>query len=481
LNRIRAHLADMLFVSGLMLFIPVVVGIIYGEYVESLYFVIIAVVTTTSGLAVGQRYPLRETSILEAMVIAAGTWLLIAFIGSIPFILIMQLPPLDAYFEAMSGFTTTGMTLIPDPAQLPHSLLFWRAFIQWIGGVGIVLLFLLFITPSGLGAGVLRLYRAEAREERTAAKTESVIRQIWGIYALYTAICAILLLFGGLTPFDAVTHSFTTLSTGGFSTQSQSIEGFHNLWIEITLVVFMFIGGTNFMVHLRMFHKGPKAFLTNIEVKVALLIITISSLIIAGDLVWHQLYGVAESFRYSIFQVVSIMTTTGYTTANITMFPSLSNGILHILMAVGGNIGSTGGAIKIMRIIILAKLAHHILIKTILPPGTVKPIKVGDHIIKEEEAFRVGGFFVIYILLILVEGLILAAFGFDLTSSFSGAVSAQGNIGPSLFPVASSLPAIPKIVLIFGMWVGRLEILPALILLMPATWKEFARLRKRET
>jgi len=471
----------MLFVAGLTLFAPAVVGIIYGEYVESLYFVIIAALTVTSGLTVGQKYGLREASLLEAMVIAACTWLLIAFVGSIPFMLIAHISPLDAYFEAMSGFTTTGMTLISDPAQLPYSLLFWRAFMQWVGGIGIILLFLLFITPSGLGVGVLRLYRAEAREERTAAKTESVIRRIWGIYALYTVICAALLWLEGLTPFDAVTHSFTVLSTGGFSTQSQSIAGFHNLWTEITIIVFMFIGGTNFMVHLRMFYGHPKAFLTNIEVKVALLIITLSSLIIAGELVWHQLYSVADSFRYSIFQVVSLMTGTGYTTTDLTNFLPMSNGILHILMAVGGSVGSTSGAIKIMRIIILVKLAHYILIKTILPPGTVRPIKVGKHLIGEDEAFRVGGFFVIYILLILVEGLILAAFGFDLTTAFSGALSAQGNIGPSLFPVASSLPVIPKLVLIFGMWVGRLEILPALILLMPNTWKEFSRLRKRET
>jgi len=287
-------------------------------------------------------------------------------------------------------------------------------------------------------------------------------------------------IFVGFSPFDAVAHAFTVLSTGGFSTQNASIAGFHNPLAEMIIVVFMFLGATNFLVHMRMFSYGVSSFIKNVEVKVALIIVAVCSILVTVELTLHQPYGLFDSLRLSVFQVVSIMTGTGYTTMNIAEFPPFSKGIITILMAIGGNIGSTSGAIKILRVIILAKLAYHVLIRVILPPGTVKPMKIAGHVLREEDALRVAGFFVAYIFLLIVEGLILTLYGFDLMSSFSAAFSAVGNVGPSFLPITSSLPVIPKITLIFGMWAGRLEIIPVLILLSPATWRELSRLRERK-
>ncbi|WP_309492098.1 TrkH family potassium uptake protein [Candidatus Hecatella orcuttiae] len=475
-RNIPSYLAYIILAIGLTLFIPALLGLFYGEFRESMVFTTIAGLSCTASLLTLWRTTPGEISYLEAMVIAALGWLLVSFLGAIPFILIAQMTPLDAYFEAMSGFTTTGMTLL-DVEHIPFSLLFWRALTQWIGGVGIVLLFILFASPAGIG--IWRLYRAEAREERLAAKARDTVKMIWVTYVGYTAACALLLWIVGFSPFDALTHSFTTLSTGGFSTRNLSIGAFGNPFAEVIIMIFMFLGGTSFLTHMRVFTKTPKAFFRSIEVQICLLIIAVSTFLVTADLLTHQVYQGIETLRAAAFQVTSILTTTGYTTVDINSFPNLSKSIFTVLMTIGGGVGSTGGAMKILRIVILFKLVAYTITKAILPPGTVRPMKLGGHALREEEILRVAGFFAAYIFLLTVQSLILAFSGYDIVGSVSAAFSAQGNIGPSFLSISSNMPVLPKLTLIFGMWAGRLEILPILILLSPATWREFSRLGER--
>ncbi|MEM3737281.1 MAG: TrkH family potassium uptake protein [Candidatus Bathyarchaeia archaeon] len=467
-KNIVGHLASIIMILGLMFLPPALVGLIYSEHSFS-HFLGLAAALTTLGFFLRRKLPLQEVSTPEAMAIAALVWLVVAGVGAIPYITIGGLSPLDAYFEAMSGFTTTGMTLIRDVEGLPRSLLFWRSFTQWIGGVGVLVLFILFLTPEGLGVGVWRLYAAESREERLAASTRATVTRIWQIYLFYTVACASSLMLVGIEPFDAINHSLTALATGGFSTHNLSIGALNNPAAEAVLVLFMIIGAISFLVHLRVFRVGPKALIDNKEVLVFLSILAASFSLISLDLIAHGFTDFFGALRVAIFQAVSIITSTGYTTANIEIFPPFSQVLLLFLMLIGGCVGSTSGAIKVMRLIILAKLGHHLLLKLKLPLGVVTPIRIGSSLLHEEDALRVAGFFAIYTLLLTVGCLCMTACDLDPFSSFSAVLSAQSNIGPNFLPL-NALPPIPKAILIFEMWAGRLEIIPVLILFMPRSW-----------
>jgi len=471
-------LAGIVFVFGLTLFVPAGVSLIFGETQNAFIFIGMAIIVTVFGLVAILKHRPSQPSILEATVIAALAWLLISFVGALPYVFIAKIPLLDAYFEAMSGFTTTGMTLIGPVEQLPYGLLFWRAFTQWLGGVGIILLFLLFIPHTGLSAGGRRLYHAEAREERATPRLKDTIKRVWIIYAVLTGLCALLLWIAGLNWFDAIAHSFTTLSTGGFSTQTMNIQAFQNPTAEIIIILFMILAATNYMILLRLFTGKASAFIKSVEWKFMLAVITIFSLIIAWKLFSISSgYGILASLRISVFQTVSIITTTGYTTTDFNIFSSLPKVLITILMFFGGNLSSTAGALKTWRIIALGKMVAYTLMKIIMPPGTVRPLKIGGRVVEEEEIIKLGGFFIAYLLLITILTIMLSGLGFEPFSAFSGISSAVGNIGPSFLPISSSMLPIAKIILIIGMWAGRLEIIPILILLSPSTWRELNRLK----
>ncbi len=477
-RNILSNLAGIVFVIGITFFVPAGVSYLFGEIQNFYGFMYMGIIITVVGLVVILKRRPPQPSILEATVTAAIAWLLISFIGALPYIFLANIPPLDAYFEAMSGFTTTGMTLIDPVEQLSLGLLIWRAFTQWIGGVGIILLFLLFIPHTGLGISASRLYRAEAREEKITARVADTIRRVWIIYVFLTASCGILLWVVGLDWFDALTHSFTALSTGGFSTHTLNIQAFQNPSAEIVLIVFMILAATNYMVLLRLFVGKTSIFIKSLELKVILSVIAIFSLVIAWELFSVPSgFSIIESLRISIFQTVSILTTTGYTTTDFSIFSPLSQILITVLMFFGGNLSSTAGALKTWRIIVLGKLMLHNIVKITLPTKAIKQLKIGGQVIEEEDITRLGGFFIAYIFVTIILTLMLTGLGYEPFVAFSGASSAVGNIGPSFLSISTSMPSLSKIVLIFGMWAGRLEIIPVLILISPFTWKEFDRLK----
>ncbi len=478
-KRIVGALSVIMQAAGLILALPIPIALIYGEYQYIWCFGILALATFAAGHFVYKlvSFPPGLT-VLEAMVISALGWLLMSAVGAIPYVLIINMSYLDAYFEAMSGFTTTGMTLIKVIEGTPYCLLFWRALTQWVGGAGIIMLTTLLLMGRE-GVIAWKLYVAEAREERIAASAKKTIKNLWEIYVFYTALCAALLMIAGMNWFDAITHSFTALATGGFSTRTLSIEAYHSPLIEGILVVFMFLGGTRFPLHYLLLKGMIRRVLHDYEFKAYLLFVAVATALITINLWSAGMFSFAESFRYSIFQVVSILTTTGYTSFDINKWPLFSQVTLLMLMIIGGCANSTGGAVKVGRIAILAKLVYREILKITLPFGAVKPLKAGDRIVGSDELARLAGFFTLYMILIAIEYLIVAIFTADGYGALSAVLSAQGNVGPCYISLFDLHP-VPKAVLIFGMWVGRLELMPIAVLFLPQTWKRLREKRREE-
>jgi len=455
---------------GMLLLVPIPIALIYGEYGLVKYFLYPSSISILIGLILTLSIPLsfRDVGLFEAMVISALGWIIASIIGSIPYIYILKMSPVDAFFETMSGFTTTGMTLIKIIEGKPYSILFWRALTQWIGGVGIILFFIVIFAGGG-APGLRRLYMAEAREEKLTVSTWHTVKCIWIIYFAYSALCAVALWIAGMDPYEAITHTFTVLSTGGFSTRTASIAAFNSLAIEIILIVFMVIGGISFLAHYTLFTKGLRSFLRHYEVKAILLIIGLSTAIVSYDLVVHGV-NLFNALRESMFQVVSIMTTTGYTTININTLPPLSKAVITVLMFIGGGAGSTAGAIKVARIVVALKAVSYELNKLLLPRGSEKPIRIGFRVLPEEDALRITAFIIAYLIFYVAGVMILTFRGVNVFSAMSAVASAQGNVGPA-FVSLFDLDDVSKLVLALEMWVGRLEVIPVLVLLNFKAWR----------
>ncbi|MHC1629238.1 MAG: TrkH family potassium uptake protein [Candidatus Nezhaarchaeales archaeon] len=455
---------------GLVLMAPIVVALVYSEY----YVIPSFLIPMTIGLGIGfiiykdLGFPVKLT-LVDAMAISSIGWLIAAALSSIPYFMILSMRPLDAYFEAFSSLTATGMTLIPKLEDLPKSILFWRALGQWIGGAGVVLLTtLLLLGREGIIAW--RLYVAEAREERLAPTVRDTVKNIWLVYTFYTIACAIVLMILGLKPFDALCHSLTCLSTGGFSTRTDNIGAFNNAAVEIALMVFMVIGAVRFSLHYKMFTGDVKSLVKDVEFKSFILILIISSLIVSMDLAFKSHMNFWEALRVGFFHTFSVGTTTGFTTRDLVTFPSLSKAILLILMIIGGCMNSTAGGIKIWRLAALVKIAKYEVEKILIPPEAIRSLKLGGKALKESEMVRVASFFFMYIIFALIATSIMMFFEGSFIGSMSGVFSAMATVGPFyLSPLTLSFES--KIILIISMWAGRLELIPIFLLFVPKLWK----------
>ncbi len=389
----------------------------------------------------------------EALSIAAFGWLLMTFVGSLPFSLSGKLPALDAFFESMSGFTATGLTMFGDRVEsLPYSILFWRTFTQWIGGVGVIVLFLsILIRSSGIAA---KLYKAEGRTDRISTNIVSTARRIWGIYILYTVLCIIglTILLGGRV-FDAINIGMTSLATGGFSVTNDSIATYD--WpVAVFIIPFMLLGGISFASH-RFLLKGRfKEFFT-IEVKAIMLIIFISSIFLMTR----------HSGLDSTFQTTSALTGTGFSTAKIAAWDDFSKFMMSILMVMGGGYGSTSSALKMFRVVIIIYAVAWVVKKFLYSRKAVIPFKLGKNTYPVEEIRTATLYAILYIIVLCIGALIFMAGGHSAADSLFEVASAEGNVGLSVGITNSSMHAYEKVVLIIEMWVGRLEIFPVLTLL----------------
>ena len=415
------------------------------------------------------------------------SWIIAALAGSLPFYLSGAIPNFtDAFFESMSGVTTTGATIIGNPLtlpnlpngieSLPYGILFWRSFIQWIGGMGIIV-FYIAILPI-LGSGGIQLFKLEVPgpvADKIKPRLRETARMLWIVYVGFTLLQILLLGLAGMPWFDSVCHGFTTMPTGGFSTQNASIAAYSNPVIHYIIIFFMFVAGVNFTLHFRALTGNFKAHVKDYEFRVYLTIIFISTLIIffnisSTDSDWSH-----DSFLKSLFQSLAILTGTGYSNANYELWPYLSQHILLILMFFGAMGGSTSGGMKIARIILLIKHAKTET-RRMLHARAIIPIKIGNRTISDEIVRNTLGFSLIYLSIFVLTALLLSVFNLDFQSAVGAAASAIGNIGPAFGAFGPTdnyalLHPVGKWMLTFCMLLGRLEIFTVIVLFSRIFWK----------
>ncbi|MCH7760099.1 TrkH family potassium uptake protein [candidate division TA06 bacterium] len=414
----------------------------------------------------------------EGFAVVTFGWLFFSLFGSLPFLFSGTIPSFtDAFFETISGFTTTGATILTNIESLPHGILFWRSLTHWIGGMGIIVLSLA-ILPF-LGVGGMQLFKAEVPgpvKDKLTPRITQTAKILWGVYVLISAAEASLLMLAGMSLFDALCHTFGTMATGGFSTRSASIGAYNSATIDYLIIFFMILAGTNFALHYRFLRGDFRAYFRNKEFLFFLFIIGIATLFIGINTFTHHYHNFPTALQKTLFQVVSILTTTGYSTADYGGWAFSSQFVLFIMMFMGGCAGSTGGGMKIMRILLLVKFVFSEITRLVHPHAVV-PVRIGDTIVPRDVVTNLLGFFVLFLLLFILGVLVMSAMGLDMTTSFGAVAASLGNIGPGLGNVGptdnyAQIPWIGKWVLAFLMLLGRLEIFTVIILFSPSYWQK---------
>lgn len=470
-------LGRMLGVEGAILLVPAFVSLLYREK-SGISFLIISVILGVLFLIFGRRRP-KCTRIYgkESFAVVALAWLLWSVFGAFPFVISGSIPSyVDAFFETVSGFTTTGSTILQDIEILPMGMKFWRSFTHWIGGMG-VLVFVLMITSLD-DENAMPLMRAEMpgpESDKLVPKARNTATLLYGMYLALTAAEVFFLLLGGMNLYDALLHSFSTAGTGGFSSRNASIAYYDSAYIDGVITVFMILFGVNFNLYFLLLLKDWKSVFKNEELRAYLGVIAGSVAVITVNIV--QVYENAfHAFRYAAFQVASIITTTGFCTADYEHWPELSKAVLLALMFVGACAGSTGGGIKVSRFVILMKTIRHEIHK-ILHPNAVTVVKLNGKKVTQDTIRGINIYLSAYVFILIISVLIVSVDNFDFATSFSGVLTTINNVGPGISKVGPvenfhMFSPLSKLVFCFDMLVGRLEIIPFLLLLSPAIWRK---------
>jgi trk system potassium uptake protein TrkH len=469
----------MIFSSIFMLF-PLATSLMYsGDDLPSLFTTFL--VTFFSGILlyfITKGREKKELKHRDGFAVVTLSWLTLSFFGSFPYMLSdMSLSFTNAYFESMAGFTTTGASILSNLEEIPKGILLWRSLTQWMGGMGIIV-FSIAILPF-LGVGGMQLFKAEVPDigvEKLRPRILDTAKSLWYIYAGLTAVLAFLLYSVGMSLFDAICHSFTTMATGGFSTKSASIAHFNNPYIDIIITVFMFLAGINFALHFYALRGKFSRLTRNSEFRFYCTIVGLSIFIISLYLIRSEYSSIPEALRYASFQVVSIMTTTGFATADYEVWPVLTQMLLLNLMFFGGMIGSTGGGMKQVRVLLMLKQAYRELYQ-LIHPHALTALKLDGKNLHKETLGGIWGFLFLFILIAVLATLFMTALGIDIVTSSSAVVSAMANVGPALGDVGptdnyAALPGAAKWILTFCMLIGRLEIYTVIILFVPHFWKK---------
>jgi len=461
--------------------LPLIISATYAETVTFpvRIYAIPAAIAAFLGLLLVSLF--KPSPLNEGMAMAIGTlgWFGLSLIGAVPYWLALKITYLDAFFETVSGFTTTGTTLLFGLDGLPHSILFWRALTQWIGGLGIFTLFLVIALRSGISHALLQSESHKATTRRFSPGMFSSLRILWVIYVTLTILCGLALWIEGMSPFDAIAHALTTISTGGFSSHDASIayfhqSGYHYVAIDYSIILFMFLGGTSFLVHWNLIRHRFAALRKNTELRLWVLLIVGATIIVAFGGGTSAALG--ERIRASLFQVVSIATTTGFATKDIagSFFGPAARQVFLLLMFIGGCIGSTAGGVKVWRIGVLGQLIHHQLRLVSRPASEVVPFVIDGEVMSEREVYRTAAIFFAWVLIAAAGSLITGLLaGFGPLESFSGMISALSNIGPSYINPAAyvTMNAGVKVFYILAMVAGRLELLPLLLIFSRRVWR----------
>lgn len=444
---------------GIVLLSPIIVELIYGDYFNCIYFIIPCMISFALGTIFVRSYKNNEMLKLKsAMVVSSLAWLWASLISAVIMVFYVNAPFIDAFFENMSAWTGSGLTLFADVEILPYSILFLRSLEQWIGGLGVVVIFVTVLIRSGTSAA--RLYKSEAREEKLSPNIRNTLRKSLQIYLLFTGLGLALYILAGLPVFDAVNLTFTTISTGGMSIKNANVGFYHNYLVYAITMFLMILGATSFTVHYKIIKTRGKSFFKDIQVQVMLSLIILATL--------GVIFLTRNEPVETLFHVISAITTTGAnisSPAYMTTWPSLSLMVLMVLMMIGGSSGSTVGAMKIIRVITAIKGINLTLTKLISPQGRVLSVKIAGKKLKETEIREATAYLFLYLVFLLFGWGVFLYFGYDPFQSLFDIISTQGNVGLSLGVIGPGLPDAIKIVLTFLMWIGRLEIIPVLILI----------------
>lgn len=472
--------------SGCML-LPVTVGLFYGETEWKMY-ALTAAVSFALGLLLAVRKPKRNVFYAkEGFVTVALSWIVLSLCGAVPMKLTGEIPSyIDAVFEAASGFTTTGASILTDVEALSQTTLFWRSFTHWIGGMG-VLVFLLAVVPL-TGGHTMQLMRAESPGPSVGKFVPKVRQTAFILYSIYFAMTIleiVLLLAGGMPWFDSICTSFGTAGTGGFATKNASIGFYRSNYIQAVVTVFMILFAMNFSVYYLLLAKKFKQAFKNEELWWFLAIIGFSVFCITFN-IKDEFFGgrLYDAFHHAAFSVASVISTTGYATTDFAKWPQLSKFILYVLMFIGASAGSTGGGMKVSRLVLLLKSSAREISK-ILHPRSVRAVKLDGKRVDSAVVKNTASFFVISMIIYVGSVFLVSLDGFDMTTSLTAVAATMNNIGPGLSLVGptgnfSAFSNLSKIVMIFDMLAGRLEYFPILVLFTPSIWKDsfFALKRK---
>lgn len=472
-------LGSLLIIESFFLLLAFFISLYYKEDdLNSFIYTILIVVTLGMSARFFTKKVDKRISKREGYIIVSNVWIFFSLMGALPFIISGYIPSFtNAFFETISGFTTTGASILNDIEALPHGLLFWRSIIQWMGGMGIIVLSLAVLPILGIGG--IQLFSAEVPgpvPDKLHPRFSETAKRLWLIYLIFTIIETILLMFGGMGWFDAINHSFTTMATGGYSTKQESVAYFSSPYIQYVITLFMFIAGTNFTLAYFGFKLKFKKIYKNEEFRYYFLFTLIISLVIAVGLYLKHNLTAEQSFRDAIFQVVSIITTTGYATADYLMWHPFLVVLIFIVMFIGGSAGSTGGGMKVMRIVVLLKNSAAEF-KRLIHPNAIIPVRFNHKPVPTQIVTNILAFIVIYILIFVIGTVAMASMGLDLESSMGSVIATLGNIGPGIGDVGPAnnfhdIPAPGKWFLSFLMLVGRLELFTVLILFSPAFWQK---------
>lgn len=468
-------LGRMLGVEALVLLIPAVVAGCYGESIFP--FLITCVILLIPFLVAGVKKP-ENTTIYgkDGFVIIACAWILWSIFGALPFVISGSIPSfVDAFFETVSGFTTTGSTILTDIASLPKGINFWRCLTHWIGGMGVLVFVMVIVSLEEKNS--MHLMRAEVpgpETDKLVPRAQSSARILYGMYLVLTIVEVILLYLGGMDLYDSVIHSFSTAGTGGFNNRNNSVAFYDSAYIDGVITVFMILFGINFNMYYFLILKKVKAVFKNEEVRAYLGIIAAATIAITINIL--NIYGdILHAFRYAVFQVASVITTTGFATADYNLWPEFSKCILLCIMVIGACAGSTGGGMKVSRILIICKsIAKEM--KQIIHPKSVSIVKVNGKKVGGETLHNVYIYVLAYVFILIVSVLLVSLNNFDFATTFSGVLTTINNVGPGIAAVGpvgnfSAFSNLSKIVFCFDMLVGRLEIFPFLVLFSPDLWK----------
>jgi len=468
------------FFFGLTMVIPLLVGLYYRD--QSVIPLLKSMgITAIAGICLYFIFRSEKAEVIsqrEGMAIVAVGWTAVGLFGALPFYFGNGFHGfVDAVFESVSGFTTTGASILTNIEAVSKGLLFWRSFIQWLGGMGIIVLSVA-ILPF-IGVGGMQLYKAEVPSpvpDKLKPRIRDTAMVLWKVYALISLAQTLLLMVGGMDLYDALCHTFTTMPTGGFSTKNASIAHYNSVYFDCVFIFFMLMAGINFSLHYQLLRGKPLIFWKDSECRFFLATVLLLTVVVSLDVYGSVYETIGAALRYGAFQVVSIITTTGYATADYERWPAMSQLILLLCMFFGASAGSTGGGMKCLRIMLCFKYCYRELF-SLIHPHAVTQIKISGKTVPDDVLRSVVGFLALYVGLFALSAVVLAGMGVDFITSFAAVAASIGNIGPGFGMVGpvdnyAQIPLLGKWLLIWCMLLGRLEIFTVIILVVPEFWRK---------